>query len=213
MGRGCLNLRRNGVHALVVVLFLLAAGLSLSTPAAAQVGGLDQPGNWEYREVYWRDSGGLPVDREFSGPLAAQYNWAYGMTVLGVNVRGVGSTDYYAAVALYNSGYLDVLSVIGPLPLPVTWDSGPFHMAAGLPDGRLIVWLTAPGELPRELQFSNSYQPNTGFDVTVYTPAQANTKWAEWWITGVYQISGGDQSVAVENQDGNGSLILSLIHI
>lgn len=210
MGRGCLNLRHNGVQALVVLLFPVMIVLAQLAPAAAQVGGLDQLGNWEYREVYWRDSAGLPVDREFSGPLVAQYNWAYGMTVVGVNVRGVGSTDYYAALALHNSGYLDAMTVIGPLSLPVTWDAGPFHIAAGLPDGRLIVWLTAPGELPRELQFSSSYQPNTGFDVTVYTPEQANTKWGEWWITGAYQISGGDQSVAVENQDGNGSLISSL---
>jgi hypothetical protein len=210
MGRSSVALRRTAGQFLFAFCLAAVAALGPLQPAAAQVAGLDQLGNWEYREIYWRDAGGLPVDREFAGPLVAQYNWAYGMTVVGVNVKGVGAEEYYAAVALYNTGYLDAMAVVGPLSLPVTWDAGPFHVAAGLPDGRLLVWLTAPGEMPRELQFSSSYQPNTAFDITAYTPAQANTNWPEWWITGAYQLAGVDRTIAVENQDGNGQLKSSL---
>jgi len=184
----------------------LAAVMALPALGVAQVAGLDQPGNWEFREVYWRDSGSLPVDNEFASPLVAQYNWAYGMTIVGVNVRAVGSNDYYAAVALYNSGYLDAMNVIGPLNGPAMWDAGPFHVAAGLPDGRLIVWLTAPGEMPFQVQYSTGYKQGTAFDVTVYTPPQANTKWGEWEIIAAFQLSGGDTLVSVEDHFGNGNL-------
>ena len=79
----------------------LGLGLVLGVPGTsqAQTAGLDQLSDWYYQELLWRSTRGLPVDVEFTAPLAAHYNWAYGATVLGVNARGVGGSDQRSAQA------------------------------------------------------------------------------------------------------------------
>ena len=187
-----------------VVLALIAAVLLPAAAAKAQVAGLDQLADWYMGEVTWHSSAGLPVNTEFVGPLTAAYNWAFGATVLGVNVRIVGTSEYYCAIATLQNGVLDTLDTAGPFNAPARWDSGPYHIAAGTADGVLTCWLTAPRQYPQRLQFTTFYEPDTAFDFAVYPPQPVDATWANWWVTGVYQYSVFSPQLVVASMDAAG---------
>jgi len=190
----------------ICLLALLAPGWAIAQERTA---GLDDLSNWYLNPVVWRGAAGLPVDIEFMPPLVAQYNWAYGATVLGVNVRSVGGQDYYAVLATYTDGALDSMSVFGPVSGAARWHSGPYHLAAGLPDGRIVLWLTAPREYPRQLVVANDYAAGTEFSVAVYTPGPVTAAWDTWSFTCAYQNSYLQQGPALFaiRQTGNGDTL------
>jgi hypothetical protein len=185
----------------------LGIGLALGSAqgAFAQTAGLEQLGRWYLAEVGWRDRGTLPSDNELAAPLIAQYNWAYGAIAMGLNVRARGTSSYYAAVALNDNAQLDVLDSFGPVSGPVLWDAGKYHLAAGLPNGQLVVWLCAPGAMPRRVVLTDSYTPGTGFDLAVYPPDPVSRTWESWVISAAYQYSQGDPGLLVESFHGDGS--------
>jgi hypothetical protein len=131
---------------------------------------------------------------------------AYGATVLGLNVRE-GGTAYYAVIANYHEGLVDVLDAVGPLAAPVQWHSGPYHLAAGLPDGRLIAFLTAPGEYPHQVQLSFAYDPQSPFDSVVRPPQPVNNKWEEWTITAAFKLNAGEPELVAQTFDGQGRML------
>ncbi|MCH7471986.1 hypothetical protein IIA79_03435 [bacterium] len=191
--------RASWLGLLVSILLLL-----LPSPAAAQTAGLDQLSDWYLSKAGWRSTSGLPVDIEFAPPLTAHYNWAYGVTALGLNMRGVGSSDFYTVFAIYQDGLLDSLDVIGPLSGSSQWDSGPYHMAAGLPDGRIVVWLTAPREDPRQFTLADSYAPGSPIDVVVHPSDPLQADWENWWITAAFEYNALDPTLLVSSSDGDG---------
>lgn len=205
-------MRRARVSTALSLAALAAAcfGIAAPRPASAQTAGLDQLQDWNIEQVQWRSEAGLPGDNEFTGPITAAYNWAYGATILGLNVHAVGSKDYYAAFAVLQNGVLDSLDVAGPLTGPVQWDSGPYHLAAGLPDGRIIIWLTAPREYPQLLTYTIYYEPGTAFDFAVYPPNPVDATWTNWWVTGAYQYSVFEPSLVVATINGAGQQSVGL---
>ena len=191
-----------------LALFVALAGAVLTLApldcAQAQTTGLDQLGRWYLAQVQWRDRGTLPSDNEFAAPLTAQYNWAYGGIVMGLNVRARGTSSYYATVALNDNAQLDVLDSFGPVIGPAVWDAGKYHMAAGLPNGQLVLWLCAPGAMPHRVVLTDSYTPGTGFDLAVYPPDPISRTWEDWVVSAAYQYSQGDPGLLVESFHGDG---------
>jgi hypothetical protein len=184
-------------------LTLVAAWL-FPAVAKAQTASLAERSDWYVGEVTWHSSRGLPASTEFIAPLRASYNWAYGATVLGLNVRVWQGTDCYAAVAWLKDGLLECIGSEGPLSDPAQWDCGPYHAAAALPDGRLVVWLMAPGEYPHAFLFSTSLEPGSAIDCEVYPPDPPSADWAAWRVVAAFQLSNPDPVLIVETQDGNG---------
>ena len=169
-----------------ILLVMLAALLGMATAARAELPGITNPDNWKLEEVTWANRGGVPYDAQFNTGLTACYNLGYGATVLGVTMRVPDDNRYYAAVVSCVDARLTVQDYVGPISAAPTWDSGPYHVAAGLPDGRLLLWLTAPGEYPVPLTISWDYIPLTAFDCRVYPPSPASNRWEEWSATVAY---------------------------
>ncbi len=190
--------------ACLVALAGISLALALPSGALAQTTGLDQLGRWYLAEVDWSDRGALPSDNELAAPLIAEYNWAYGAIMMGLNVRARGTSSYYAAVALNDNAKLDALDSFGPVSSPALWDAGKYHLAAGLPSGQLVVWLCAPGTQPRRVVLTDSYTAGTGFDLAVYPPDPISTDWSKWVISAAYQYSKGDSGLQVESFHGDG---------
>ena len=184
--------------------------LILATAAPASDRDLELAGNWFSSRVEWRTSIGLPIDTEFSRPLVAEYNWAYGSTILGINNREFNSRRYYVAIAGYKDQRLDIYDSIGPMPQAAQLSSGPYHISAGLPDGRIICWLTLPGEFPIQLRLAERYLPGSGFDVIVEPPQPISSNLADWTVLVCYQANVAGNSVATEVLDGEGRLIYDL---
>lgn len=185
-------------------LAVLLISMSLAPVASAQISELTVLNDWNMSEVTWADRGGLPVDCEFVAPLAAHYNMSYGAIALGVNVRS-GSTAYYAAMASYQDGRLDVLDSLGPFAHPVRWNVGPFHAAASLPTDELVVWLAVPGEYPQRVHLDLPYSQ---FACLVYpAPRQlpGDPRWAEWTI-----ITASEDESLAESGSGTSALTIEL---
>jgi hypothetical protein len=189
---------------------MLAAALGIwlalapSGMARAQTTGLEQLGRWYLAEIGWRSRGTLPADNEIASPLIAQYNWAYGAIVMGLNVRARGTNSYYATIALNDNALLDSLDSVGPLNGTALWDAGKYHLAAGLPNGQLVVWLTVPGASPQRVILSSNYAPGTGFDLAVYPPEPLTAKWEDWVITAAYQYNQDTPGLQAESFNGRG---------
>lgn len=192
------------------MLITLACILLVSQISMAADRDMELPGNWTSSRVDWRRSLGIPIDTEFVAPLTAHYNWAYGNTLLGVNVRQFGAREFYAAIASFSDDRLDILDSEGPLPGAAILRSGRYHVTAGLADGRILCWLTAPGEYPVRLQLANRYLRGSGFDVIVEAPDPPSATWADWTILVCFQTSLGENNIATEVYDGNGRLIYDL---
>lgn len=184
-------------------LALLLIGLALSGNAAAQTARLDDSLNWRLEPVVWGKVAGISDGANILAPITAHYNMAYGATVLGLNAREGGSV-YYAVIANYRDGQLDVLDTLGPLEAPAEWHSGPYHLAAGLPDGRLVVFLTVPGKYPSQVTISWEYAPHTPFDCVVRPPDPPSELWEAWSITAAYQLDLPEPELAVKTYDGRG---------
>ena len=193
-------------------LLLLAAACCLlagRTVRAAERD-MDLPGNWFGDRVEWRSSLGLPVDTEFVAPLCAQYNWAYGNTVLGINVRRFGTREYFTAIASYSDERLDILESEGPLQDASQLRSGRYHVTAGLANGSILCWLTAPGEYPLRLPLTDRYLRGSGFDVIVEAPDPPGNNWEAWTILLCYQTSRVGNDIVTEAYDGTGRLLYDL---
>lgn len=190
----------------IAILFLLL----LWGTATASDRDLELPGNWFGDRVDWRVSLGLPTDSEFTAPLVAQYNWAYGSTVLGVNVREFGTHRYFATVAGFSDGRLDIYDSVGPLGRAAVYKAGPYHVSAGLDDGRVLCWLTAPGEFPRSLVLVNNYLPTSGFDVVVEPPDPPGSNWEDWTVVLSYQANVAGNNIVTVVLNGNGELLYDL---
>jgi hypothetical protein len=178
-------------------------------PAAAalgQAGTLADVSSWESEPVTWGRVQAISDDATFLGPLTAHYNMAYGATVLGLNAREGGST-YYGVVANYHDGQVDVLDTIGPLAAPVEWQSGPYHLAAGLDDGRLIAFLTAPGEYPQQVVLSRDYAPRTPVYCVTRPGQPIDDEWGKWTLTAAYQRDLLDPELAILTFDGRGRVL------
>jgi hypothetical protein len=191
-----------------VIALLLGTALWLAVApgaAQAQTAGLEQLGRWYLAELNWRNRGTLPADNEAAAPLVAQYNWAYGAITMGLNIRARGTNSYYAAIAINDNASLDYLDSVGPANGPALWRAGKYFLAAGLPNGQLVVWLTAPGASPRRIVLTNSYTGGTGFDVAVYPPDPLGTDWAKWFISAAYQNSDSSRGLVVESFTGAGT--------
>ena len=92
-------------HIVLSLAILLVAILPIQSARAADRD-LESLGNWFGDRVDWRVSLGLPVDTEFIAPITADYNWAYGTPLLGVNVREYNTRNYYVAIAGFSDGRL-----------------------------------------------------------------------------------------------------------
>ena len=195
------RLRTCGKCILAVLLALLTQQPQ-PTPAAEQTAGLAELRDWTLLEFSWQDRGGLPSGTTLTGPLAAHYNMAYGATVLGINLRD--EELYYAACVSVQQDQLTVLAYLGPLRQPVQWHAGPYHLAAGLGDGRLAVWLTAPRQYPQLLTASNRHVPNTPLSCLVQPPEPLSADWERWTVTVVHQYDDFSPALAVETVDGAG---------
>jgi len=192
------------------ILLATLAWLLGTTSASAGLPGLDNPDYWRLREVTWADKGGVPIDSQFSQGLSAHYNLAYGTTVLGVTTRVPDDNHYYAVVASCEDSQLTTLDYMGPFNTAPTWHSGPYHVAAGLPDGRLVVWLTAPGEFPVPLTASWNYIPGTPFSCQAYPPEPPAKRWQDWTATVAYEVDPDNPGIAVITIDGIGRVIAGL---
>lgn len=187
----------------LILLWVLA--LTPSTVLAKYEGYSDTL-SWNIAEMDWADMSGLPRDVEFTAPVTASYNLGYGTTMLGLNLRsGAEGNQYYLAIASCVNGQLTVYDYMGPFEAPVQWDSGPYHLAAGLPDRRLAVWLTAPGEYPRLSYLAFDYQPSTTFTCTVVPPSGLANNWPAWQIDAAYLTD--NRTLAVGAYDGLGRFL------
>ncbi|GEM_PF-2408515 len=190
------------------LLIALLLGPLVLAAASEQTAGLAELRDWTRQEYSWRDRGGLPTGTTLTGPLTAHYNMAYGATVLGLNLRD--GDLYYAVCASVQQDQLTALAHLGPLRQPVQWHSGPYHLAAGLGDRRLMVWLTAPRQYPRLLTASNRYVPNTPLSCLVQPPEPLGEDWERWTVTVVHQYDDFSPAVAVETVDGAGRKVDNL---
>ncbi|MBN2081795.1 hypothetical protein JW859_06240 [bacterium] len=188
-------------------LILLFLGL-LPQLAAAQSRDLNDIGNWYTTEARWRNTRGLSTGAGLVAPLTAHYNMAFGATILGLNVRT--GAQYYAAVASYQDGWMDVLDWIGPLDAPVQWQSGPYHIAAGQADGRLVLWPTVPGAYPEAVQLSNSYVAHSPFAIACQPTQPVAARWTDWVVTAAFHEERTSSELVVNRYDGAGRLLVSL---
>lgn len=200
---------RLGRRAVQLALLLSLAILPQLAGAAERTAGLVELRDWTLSELTWRDRAGLPSESTFTGPLAAYYNMAFGATVLGVNLLA-GGNEYYAACVSCSGDQLKALAYLGPLRQPVQWRAGPYFLAAGLGDGRLVVWLTAPREYPRLVTVSSRYEPNTPFACRVAPPEPPSAEWERWTATAAYLEGGLQAGLVVATVDGNGRALETL---
>ncbi|MCB1220599.1 MAG: hypothetical protein H7A35_02965 [Planctomycetales bacterium] len=196
-------------HIVLSLAILLVAILPIQSARAADRD-LESLGNWFGDRVDWRVSLGLPVDTEFIAPITADYNWAYGTPLLGVNVREYNTRNYYVAIAGFSDGRLDIYDSEGPMNATAELRSGRYHVTAGLPNGRLLCWLTVPGQFPIRLELSRSYLPGSGFDVVVDPPEPVSANLADWTILASYQTNVAGNNIATDVMDGNGRLLYEL---
>jgi hypothetical protein len=168
--------------------------------AQAQLQPLSLLADWRLDRLDWHDTGGLPTNSQFVSPMTACYNWAWGEVALGLNVQA-GDT-YYAVVAIVNGNSLDALSVAGPSARTVAWSAGPYHVAAVLPDGRLSLWLTAPGQYPRQVILATGLAAGTPLAVTATPPAPPSQP--DWRISAAYQDDQGGPVLQVATFNGAG---------
>jgi hypothetical protein len=174
--------------------------------ASGQARQLADLSSWITEPVDWGRVQVVSEDATFLGPLTACYNMAYGATVLGLNAREGGSA-YYAVIANYHDGVVDVLDAVGPLAEPVEWHSGPYYLAAGLADGRLVAFLTAPGEYPRQVVLSQDYASRTPFSCVARPSQPVSDNWAYWSITAAFQLDSLEPELAVQTYDGRGRVL------
>jgi hypothetical protein len=192
--------------ALFVFLGLALAGFPV-LPATAQSAQLYQVTDWRSEELTWRNDGGLPVNSEFSAPIAVQYNWAYGATALGLTTHHVGSADYYAVLALYTKRTLDAQDVLGPFSSPPQYSSGRYSLAVSTPDRLVYVWLTAPGADPRRVLLANDAVPGAPIACLAQPPDPPSAQWAKWRITRAYAYSDIGTQLEQLLLDGTGKLL------
>ena len=178
----------------------------LSDNVAAQTPRLDDSLNWRSEPVVWGKVSVISDSANVLAPITAHYNMAYGATVLGLNVRE-GGTAYYAVIANYHDGQLDVLDTIGPLDAPVEWHSGSYHLAAGLPDGRLVAFLTVPGKYPTQVTLSRQYAARTPFFCVVRPSEPLSDLWESWSITTAYQLDLAEPELEIKTFDGRGRVL------
>jgi hypothetical protein len=163
---------------LLSALFLFLAALPYPSFAAEQ----SDITNWRTQQLRWHDNGGLPVDSEFGSPLVAQYNYAYGATVLGITAHRTGGEDYYAVIAVYDGTALTAMDVLGPLTAPPQFSIGRYHLAVAQPDGRVFIWLTAPGAEPKRLHLTDDAVPDAPLSCLALPPDPPSAKWEDWRI-------------------------------
>lgn len=189
----------------VVILLALAFGLLIAPASFAREAQLSDLSYWRSTQLAWRDGGGLPVDSEFTAPLCAQYNWAYGATVLGLTTHSANTGNYYAVLGVYSNGTLDALDQAGPTGDIPQFHAGRYHLATALPDGRVYIWLTAPGANPHKLMLVNDAIPGTPIACLVYPPDPVSAEWKEWWITLAYCLNDNGPQLEVQSFRGTGS--------
>jgi len=192
----------------LIIGLLLVTAMLVPQLAAGQSSELNDIGNWYTTEARWRNTRGLSVGAGVVAPLTAHYNMSFGATILGVNVRN--GAQYYAAVVSYQDGWLDVLDWAGPLSAPAQWHSGPYHIAAGQPDGRLLFWPTVPGEYPAAVQLSNAYVAHTPFAIVCQPAQPVATRLTGWIVTAAFNAEHLDSELVVNRYDGAGRLQVSL---
>ncbi|MEZ5337485.1 MAG: hypothetical protein R3F46_04400 [bacterium] len=188
----------------------MLCAMLLLQPALASDRDLELQSNWFGERVDWRVSLGLPVDNEFVPPLSADYNWAYGDVLLGANLRQYNTRNYYTAIAAYKDGSLDIYDSEGPFETTSELRSGAYHVTAGLPNGRLLCWLTVPGQFPLRLELARRYRPGTGFDIVVEPPEPVSERLEDWTILASYQTDLVGNNVATVVLDGTGRLLYEL---
>lgn len=187
------------------ILLPLAFCLLMCSTSRAQAAQLANLSDWRSEQLAWRDGGGLPVDSEFTAPLCAQYNWAYGATVLGLTAYSPDSGNYYAVLGVYSAGVLDALDQAGPAGGMPQFHAGRYHLAAALSDGRVYIWLTAPGAVPHKLMLANDAIPGTPIACLVYPPEPLSVDWDDWWITVAYCLNDSGPYLQVESFKGTGA--------
>lgn len=187
---------------LLPLLTALVALLAVQA-AQAQLQPLSLLADWRLDRLDWHDTGGLPVNAEFVSPMTACYNWAWGEVALGLNVQA--GQSYYAVVAIVNGNSLDALSVAGPYTRTVAWNAGPYHVAAVLPDGRLSLWLTAPGQYPRQVILATGLAAGTPLAVTATPPAPPSQP--DWRISAAYQDDQGGRVLQLATFNGAGKAL------
>ncbi len=188
-----------------VILLALALNVCMAPASRAREAQLSDISYWRSTQLAWHDGGGLPVDCEFTAPLCAQYNWAYGATVLGITAHSAYSGNYYAVLGVYNNGMLDALDQAGPVGNMPLFHAGQYHLAAALPDGRVYIWLTAPGASPHKLMLVNDAIPGTPIACLVYPPDPVSADWKEWWITLAYCLNDNGPQLQIESFKGTGT--------
>lgn len=193
--------------AALLVLLSIALAVGPPSPATAQNAPLNQLTSWRSEELTWSDNGGLPVDSEFSAPIAAQYNWAYGATMLGLTAHRVGGADYYAVMALVVKHTLNAQDVIGPLASPPQFSAGRYSLAVSTPDRMVYVWLTAPSADPQRVILASDAAPNAPIACLVQPPDPLNANWEQWRITLAYAHSDSGTQLQVFVFSGTGKLL------
>jgi hypothetical protein len=189
------------------VIFSIASACFSPLSAVAQSAQLNQLPAWRSEELSWSDNGGLPMDSEFSTPIVAQYNWAYGATMLGLTAHRVGGSDYYAVIALVVKHTLNAQDVIGPLGSPPQFSAGRYSLAVSTPDHVVYVWLTAPGADPRRVMLVTDAIPGAPIACLVQPPDPPSTKWEQWRATLAYAHSNSGTQLEVLLFDGAGRLL------
>ena len=197
-------------RAMLCCLCICLAFAILSTTAAhAQAARLETMVNWDYDPIALIPKGGAPANGMPVASMTAHYNWGYGMTMLGLNLQVPGETRYYAACTMFSpANGAEVLDAIGPFTSPVEWHSGPYHVAAAMPEGLICVWLTAPGHFPSRVLLAGDYMKGTAFTVDVVPPRPLSTDWSAWRISIAYQrfVSNG-RYLTMGRFNGNGRAI------
>lgn len=192
--------------ALLVLLSIVLAA-DPASPADPQSAPLYQLTSWRSEKLTWSNNGGLPVDSEFSTPIVAQYNWAYGATMLGLTAHRVGGADYYAVMALVVKHTLNAEDVLGPFTSPPQYSAGRYSLAVSTPDRLVYVWLTAPGAEPRRVQLVNDAVPGAPIACLVQPPDPPSAQWAQWRITLAYAHSDIGTQLQLFLFDGTGRFL------
>lgn len=194
---------------LAALLVLLSVALAAYPvlPADTQSAPLYQLTSWRSEKLTWSDNGGLPVDSEFSAPIVAHYNWAYGATMLGLTAHRVGGADYYAVMALVVKHTLNAQDVIGPFQSQPQYSAGRYSLAVATPDHLVYVWLTAPGADPQRVILASDAAPNAPIACLVQPPDPLSTKWEQWRITLAYAHSDTGTQLQVFVFNGTGKLL------
>lgn len=193
--------------AALLVLLLSAAAVSFPAHAALPSAQLNHLTDWYSEELTWSNNGGLPVDSEFSAPIAAQYNWAYGATMLGLTAHVVGGSDYYAVMALVVKHTLNAQDVIGPLSSTPQFSTGRYSLAASTSNRMVYAWLTAPRADPHRLILVTDATANSPIACLVQPPDPPSTQWDQWRITLAFAHSDMGTQLEVLLFDGMGKVL------